>query len=77
MPFIEPDFERQVIDYGLAAEDLGPRLDPATTAAALLDLGLPWPPGTAPQPKAITPEPDRTDPLPKADVLVVIRSFYL
>ena len=71
MPFIEPDFERQKIDYGLSAEDLGPRLDPATTAVALLDLGLPWPAGTAPQPKAITPEPDRNDPLPQADVLVV------
>lgn len=71
MPFIEPNFERQKIDYGLSAEDLGPRLDPATTAAALLDLGLPWPAGTAPQPKAITPEPDRNDPLPQADVLVV------
>lgn len=71
MPFIEPDFERQKIDYGLSAEDLGPRLDPATTAAAQLDLGLSWPPGMAPQPKAITPEPDRIDPLPHADVLVV------
>ncbi|PRN02987.1 hypothetical protein A0O30_19620 [Pseudomonas sp. LLC-1] len=71
MPFIEPDFERQKIDYGLTAEDLGPRLDPATTKAALRDLGLPWPPGLAPQPKAITPEPDRTSPLPNAHVLVV------
>ncbi|MFV3291534.1 hypothetical protein ACNFBR_22695 [Pseudomonas sp. NY11955] len=71
MPYIEPDFERQKIDYGMTAEDLGPRLDPATTAAALLDLGLPWPAGLAPQPKAITPEPNRLDPLPQADVLVV------
>ena len=71
MPPLEPDLERRIIEYGTTAEDFGPRLDPSATPAALLDLGLPWPAGKAPSPRAINPEPDREDPLPNADVLVV------
>lgn len=70
MPPIEPDFERRIIDYGLSAEDLGPRLPPSVTRTAL-DLRLPWPAGTAPIPRTLVPEPKPSTPLPEADVLVV------
>ncbi len=37
----------------------------------MADLGLPWPAGLAPRPKELAVEPHTSDPLPRADVLVV------
>lgn len=73
MPPLEPrsDLERHIIEYGATEADLGPRLAPGAVQAALVDLGLPWPEGQAPIPRALDPEPDVDDALPKADVLVV------
>lgn len=64
------DRAREIIEFGLTAEDLGPRkVEP--DAVPLADLGLPWPAGLAPQPQPLDVEPGTSDPLPKADVLVV------
>jgi hypothetical protein len=68
----EPQFEdpgRRIIDFGLTEDDLGPRQPP--TLAPLIDLGLPFPPGEAPDPRPLQDEPATDDPLPRADVLVV------
>ncbi|HMO27703.1 hypothetical protein [Enterovirga sp.] len=73
MPPLDPqaDLERRIIEYGATEADLGPRLAPGAVAGALADLGLPWPAGQAPRPRAVEPEPDVEDALPEADVLVV------
>ncbi|QCO00106.1 hypothetical protein D3093_33150 (plasmid) [Azospirillum argentinense] len=71
MPPVEPDFARHIIEHGTTEEDYGPRLAPPAHAAALADLGLPWPAGTAPIPVPLDLEPDPDDRLPSADVLVV------
>ena len=64
------DRAREIIEFGLTAEDFGPRqVEPE--AAPLADLNLPWPAGLAPQPQPLEVEPDPSDPLPQADVLVV------
>lgn len=68
-PVIETSFARRIIDFGLTAEDLGDRQPPSP--ALLADLGLPWPQGQAPRPQPLPVEPDRNDPLPRSDVLVV------
>jgi nucleoside phosphorylase len=66
------DFARQVIDYGLTSDDLGPRQYGREAAAkARRDLKLAWPAGLAPSPYELDPEPATTDPMPEADVLVV------
>ncbi len=64
-----PDPARLKIDFGLTEEDLGPRLAPGIVP--LVELGLPWPAGQAPQPQPFDVDPDTDDPLPRADVLVV------
>lgn len=64
----EPDFARQIIDYGVTIEDLGPR-QPGVMALAV--LSLPWPSGTGPAPQPLNVDPAVDAPLPKADVLVV------
>jgi len=61
---------REIIEFGLTADDLGPR-QVAPEPAMLADLGLPWPTGLAPRPEPLDHEPDTSDPLPRADVLVV------
>lgn len=63
------DPERQKIDFGLTMEDLGPRQ--LAAPALMADLGLPFPAGLAPTPKPLAIEPDPSDALPRADVLVV------
>ena len=66
------DLARRIYDYGLTADDFGPRqfgLAAATKARAA--LGLPWPSGLEPRPQELAIEPDVGDPLPRADVLVV------
>lgn len=63
------DLARYIIDFGLTSEDLGPRQPGAITPMA--DLGLPFPSRQAPKPKQLDVEPDPTDELPRADVLVV------
>ncbi len=71
-PVLPPDPAREIIDFGLTADDLSPApVQPA--AAPLIDLGLPWPAGQAPQPQPWPDgeEPDPGDPLPRADVLVI------
>jgi Phosphorylase superfamily len=66
------DLARRIYDYGLTPEDFGPRLHGRAAAqrarAALL---IDWPAGLAPTPTELAVEPDVTDPLPRADVLVV------
>jgi len=69
MPALPIDTERRIIDFGLTAEDLGPR-QPAGFAP-LAALGLPFPAAVAPAPQPLASEPDPDDPLPRADVLVV------
>ena len=66
------DFARQMIDFGLTADDLGPRQYGQEAAAkARRDLKLTWPAGLAPSPYELDPEPATSDPMPRADVLVV------
>ena len=66
------DFARQVIDYGLTADDLGPRQYGQVAAAkSRRDLKLSFPAGLAPSPYELDPEPATSDPMPRADVLVV------
>ena len=66
------DLARRIIDFGLTADDLGPRQYGAVAAAkSRRVLGLNWPQGLAPTPTELAVEPDESDPLPKADVLVV------
>lgn len=71
-PPIRVDAARQIIDFGLTEQDLSPVPVPPE-AAPLIDLGLPWPAGAAPEPQ---PWPDGeipspTEALPEAEVLVV------
>jgi hypothetical protein len=69
---IRPDPARTIIDFGLTDEDLSSSaIQPA--AELLVDLGLPWPSGLAPQPRPWGPGemPGPQDPLPRADVLVI------
>lgn len=69
---VDIDRARRMIDYGLTADDFGPRRHgPAATTKARADLGLAWPAGLAPVPHELPVEPDVTDPLPRADVLVI------
>jgi hypothetical protein len=66
------DLARRIYDFGLTADDLGPRqFGSAAAAKARRPLGLGWPPGLAPVPTELAVEPDESDRLPKADVLVV------
>ena len=65
------DFARDVIDYGLTLEDLGPRRFGRAAASPRRVLDIAWPQGRAPRPTALPDEPDPTDPLPRADVLVI------
>ena len=69
---VRPDPAREIIDFGLQPEDFSP-VPVAPQVTPFLDLGLPWPAGTGPQPQpwpdGETPSPN--DPLPRADVLVV------
>jgi hypothetical protein len=65
----QPSFSRQIIDYGLTEDDLGPRQP--TPPSLLATITLPWPTGMAPRPQPLAVEPMVDDPLPQADVLVV------
>lgn len=69
MPAPQIDFERQIIDFGLTAADLGPRQPEGV--APMRSLGLPFPAGLTPVPQALPVEPQTSDPLPAADVLVI------
>jgi hypothetical protein len=69
---------RNIIDHGLTAQDLGPRLAIAeelfapAPPTARLQLHDHWPdPGLAPRPRALAAEPSVQDPLPHADYLVI------
>jgi Phosphorylase superfamily len=63
---------RDIIDHGLTVDDLGPRrFGRAATAAPRRNLGIAWPSGRSPQPVALADEPDPSDPLPQADVVVI------
>jgi len=66
------DLARRIYDYGLTADDLGPRqhgIAAEVKSRAALDLD--WPDGLAPTPAELPVEPGVGDPLPRADVLVV------
>lgn len=66
------DPARRIIDYGLTPDDLGPRKFGAAAARTRgPDLALAFPAATRPKPLELPAEPDPTDPLPPADVLVV------
>jgi len=63
---------RRIIEFGTTPDDLGPRqFGVAATAGRRRSLGLPWPAKLAPKPAPLANEPDTSDPLPRADVLVV------
>jgi hypothetical protein len=67
-----PQFEdprRRIIEFGETEADRGPRLPPAPAPA--IALGLPFPAGQAPEPRPLQDDPAISDPLPRADVLVV------
>ena len=69
---IDVDLARRIYDYGLTADDYGPRRhgrDATVKSRAALEID--WPAGQAPQPEELDVEPDVADPLPHADVLVV------
>ncbi|HEY0482814.1 MAG TPA: hypothetical protein VGD37_35075 [Kofleriaceae bacterium] len=74
-PEIDP--LRTIIDFGLTAADLGPRITGTEEgaeegAAKLLELHDHWPdPALAPVPHALGHEPSEHDALPHADYLVV------
>lgn len=61
---------RRIIDFGLTAEDLGPRRF-GDRAEPRRMLGIEWPDGLAPMATALPDEPDPLDPLPRADVVVI------
>jgi hypothetical protein len=64
------ELARHVIEFGKDEEDdQNRKVQPE--AMALVDLGLEWPDGLAPQPQELETEPATSDPLPEADVLVV------
>lgn len=65
------DPARRRIDFGLTAEDLGPRLHGGRAATPRRVLPIAWPDGLAPQPEELPEEPDPGDALPEADFLVV------
>jgi hypothetical protein len=75
MAAVDPVLEdpaRRIIDFGLTPDDLGPRqFGEAADRAPRRDLRLPFPAASRPKPVALATEPDPSDPLPKADVLVV------
>jgi hypothetical protein len=79
---LEYDPLRSIIDYGLTAADLGPRITgdeevveegaEEGAPASRLALHAHWPePALAPAPRALATEPSVLDPLPHADYLVV------
>lgn len=66
------DLARRIYDFGLTADDLGPRQHgSAALAKQRRTLDLPWPAGLEPQPAELADEPDEHDPMPRADVIVV------
>ncbi len=65
----DKELTRRIITYGTDELDLGPRKTEAS--GLLVQLGLPWPEGMAPQPKELGIEPNPSDPMPEADVLVI------
>ena len=65
------DLARRIIDYGLTIEDLGPRVPTGALVAPRRDLGIAWPAGLAPTPTPLAAQPPTSDPLPRADVLVI------
>ena len=60
---------RRIIDFGLTDEDFRPRQLAAPMLMA--DVSLPFPASPKPQPRPLAIEPDPSDGLPQADVLVV------
>ncbi len=69
---VDEDLARRILDYGLTADDFGPRLHGgAAEARRRAALAIDWPPGLSPTPHELAIEPDVTDPLPRADVLVI------
>jgi hypothetical protein len=65
------DLARRVIDYGLTPDDLGPRQYGTEARSPRRDLKLTFPASLAPTPVELDVEPATSDPLPRADVLVV------
>lgn len=69
---VDIDLARRIYDYGLTADDYGPRRHGReATMKSRAALAIDWPAGLAPQPHELEVEPDVGDPLPRADVLVV------
>ncbi|HKQ79626.1 MAG TPA: hypothetical protein VJ810_38390 [Blastocatellia bacterium] len=74
MPFIsKPEDDpialaRHIIEFG---DEQDEEMELQPEAAALADLGLSWPSGLAPDPQPLNEDPASSDPLPRADVLVV------
>jgi nucleoside phosphorylase len=63
---------RRIIEFGTTVDDLGPRqFGVAATAAGRRTLGLDWPTKYTPKAASLAIEPDPSDPLPPADVVVI------
>lgn len=66
------DLARRIYDYGLTDDDFGPRQHGRRAdSKARAALNVAWPSGLAPSPAELPDEPDESDPLPRADVLVI------
>jgi hypothetical protein len=66
------DVARRIIDFGLTPEDIGPRLHGGPVRAEPRRfLGISWRDGLAPTPTELAVEPAPSDPLPRADYLVI------
>ena len=66
------DLTRRIIEFGTTPDDLGPRqFGAAAVAGRRRSLGLDWPTKFEPKADPLAVEPAPSDPLPRADVLVV------
>ncbi|HEX2063411.1 MAG TPA: hypothetical protein VHE80_03210, partial [Acidimicrobiales bacterium] len=69
---VQLDYLRRRIDTGATAEDLdGRQLGAAAARAPRAFLPIGWPAGLEPEAAPLAVEPDRDDPLPRADAVVI------
>ena len=69
---VRRDLLRDIIDHGATVDDLGPRrFGRAATVTPRRNLGIAWPSGRQPVAVPLEDEPEPSDPLPKADVVII------
>jgi hypothetical protein len=69
---VRRNLQRDVIEAGTTVDDLGPhRFGRAADVRPRADLGIVWPAGRAPVAAPLDREPEPSDPLPEADVVVI------